>query len=269
MDNTDKSLAEQKKELGNKAFASKNYEEAIALYTEAIKCEPNNHVYFSNRAASYGSISKWDSSASDAKKCIELDPTFVKGYYRLATAQIELNDLDGAHSTIKQGLNVDPSNNQLSKQLRIVNGKKKEIAKAIAKKAKSAGNNAAPRSVGNVDSSVSQELMDLQEQYISTNREYNTVTAHITKAQREQRTNELTKSELEKLPQESSSKMYRSIGKMFLLSGREAIMDHLGTAMKDEAKKEVDLKQKLDYLERRIKSQRQNIQELSAVSSRA
>jgi len=35
--------------LGNKAFAAQAYDEAISCYTEAIKLDSRNHIYFSNR----------------------------------------------------------------------------------------------------------------------------------------------------------------------------------------------------------------------------
>lgn len=35
--------------LGNKAFAAQDYNEAIRCYTEAIKLDSHNHIYFSNR----------------------------------------------------------------------------------------------------------------------------------------------------------------------------------------------------------------------------
>jgi tetratricopeptide (TPR) repeat protein len=35
--------------LGNKAFGEKQYDEAIKLYSDAIKLDPSQHVFFSNR----------------------------------------------------------------------------------------------------------------------------------------------------------------------------------------------------------------------------
>jgi len=259
----DLSAAEAKKDLGNKAFAEKKYEEAISFYSEAIRLNAKNHVYFSNRSASYGFLSKWNDAASDAKACIKVNPAFLKGYYRLANAQIELNELDAAHATIKQGLNVEPNNTQLLKQLRIVNGKKKDAAKA--QKSSSGASSAMSLPGGSTvgDSSISREIIDLQNQFVATTREFNTVKAHISKSQRQQKMDELTKTELDKFPQDTDSKMYRSIGKMFMLSKRTDILTHLDNSIKEEDKKASDLTQKLDYLERRLKSQRQNIEELS------
>jgi serine/threonine-protein phosphatase 5 len=39
------------KEEGNKAFRSKNWQEAYDKYTEAIKLDNKNVVYYTNRAA--------------------------------------------------------------------------------------------------------------------------------------------------------------------------------------------------------------------------
>ena len=74
---------------------------------------------------------------------------------------------------------------------------------------------------------------------------------------------ELTKNELEKLPiSDTDTRMYRSIGKMFMLSSRPEVMENIEKSMAMEKLRETDLLQKQEYLERRIKSQQQNIQEL-------
>ena len=69
---------------------------------------PVNHT----NSASHAGKRKWDEAINDAKECIKLNPSFVKGYYRLSSAQIEKNELDAAASTIKQGLNIEPDNSQ-------------------------------------------------------------------------------------------------------------------------------------------------------------
>jgi len=206
-------------------------------------------------SASYGGKKDWEAAAADAKECIRLDPTFVKGYYRLASAQMEVKDWEGATATIKQGLGVDENNPQLQKQMRSIKQAKKAEEKAAAAAATT-------RPDSNMDATASKELMELQQQYVQTNRELNTVKANILKAQREYKSDEITKAELEKLPEDDNAKMYRSVGKMFLLSNRNDVMDHLNKNMESEKKREGDLSQKLDYLERRMHSQRSNMQEL-------
>jgi len=163
---------------------------------------------------------------------------------------MEMKEWDVATATIKQGLNIDESNPQLQKQMRTIKQAKKAVASAAARP---------PRTM---DATSSRELTELQQQYVQTNREYNTVKANMLMAQREYKTDEITKTELEKLPEGDNAKMYRSVGKMFLLSDRNDVMDHLNKNMETEKKREDDLTQKLDYLERRMKSQRANIEEL-------
>jgi len=252
--------------LGNKAFGSKSYDEAIKHYTEAIQLDATNHVYFSNRSASHGGKGDWADAATDAKECIKLNPSFVKGYYRLATAQTELGNWDAAIATIKQGMNVEPDNSQLSKLLRQVKAKRanaKRAASAASAAANTASNTSGVGPTTSFASTTDRELLDLQEQFITSNREYNTVKANIHKSQREVKMNELTKAELETIPVTEDAKMYRGIGKMFMLSTRGDIMNHLDTCVEEESKREESLKNKAEYLERKMKSQQLNIQELT------
>mmetsp|Transcript_3197 Transcript_3197/g.3053 ORF Transcript_3197/g.3053 Transcript_3197/m.3053 type:complete len:268 (-) Transcript_3197:64-867(-) len=264
------SAADEKKGLGNTAFAAKNYDEAIKYYTEAIVLDKKNHVYFSNRSASYAGKKKWESAAIDAKECIKLNPSFIKGYYRLATAQVELGELDGAIATLKQGLNLDADNDQLSRLFRIAKAKKASVSKKSSSLSSSSSSSLLPSSgnqQGNVDSSLAKEIYDLQDQLRSTAREYNIVNANISKAEKEKKMNDITKMELEKLPKRSECKVYRGIGKMFMLSSQNDINDYLDQSIQDDEKKVKDLTQKREYLERRMKSQQQNIIELTKTPS--
>jgi len=256
--------AEEKKELGNKAFAAKEYKEAISYYTEAIQLDPKNHIYYSNRSACYVSLEQWAEAAFDAKECLKLSPNFLKAYYRLSLAQMEMGELDAAHSTIKLGLNLDPNNAQLMKQVRVVNAKKKDAAKKGSSSESPSSSSAIPSDAaagfrGTVDS----EIIDLQNQFRATLRDYNICKSTVEKYQREHKIHELTKVELDKLPMSSDSKMYHGIGKMFLLSSREDVMAHLDEDISAANKKETEMTAKLEYLEKRMKSQQQNIAELT------
>lgn len=177
----------------------------------------------------------------------------------MALALTELKDWDKASATIKQGLAIEVNNPQLLKQMQQVKLAKKRDSKKSA----------APLQthVGGLDSATSKELQELQSQYVQTTREINIAQANVSMAQREYKTNEITKAELEKVPEAGETKMYRSVGKMFLLSSRSDVMDHLSNTMEDEKKREAEMTQKLEYLEKRLKSQRLNIEELMKVPS--
>mmetsp|Transcript_10891 Transcript_10891/g.19819 ORF Transcript_10891/g.19819 Transcript_10891/m.19819 type:complete len:269 (-) Transcript_10891:303-1109(-) len=261
--------AEAKKDLGNKAYAAKEYDEAIKHYTGAIALDSKNCVYYSNRSACYGSKKDWANAAKDAKECIKFNPSFIKGYYRLASAQSELNEFDAALATIKQGLAIESDNPQLQKQMRTVKAKRSGMRRTenAAKAAPSSGAAMPGGMYRNLDSSISKEVNDLQQQLIATTKEYRMVRANITRAQNGKKSNELTRQELDKLPQGTDAKMYRGVGKMFMLTSRSDIMTHLEESVDKEGKEEKNLTAKSDYLEKRMKSQQQNILELTKSAS--
>lgn len=258
--------AEEKKELGNKAFAAKEYDEAIKHYTAAIALDSKNCVYYSNRSACHGGKQEWATAAQDAKECIKTNPSFIKGYYRLANAQSEQNDCDAALATIKQGLAIDAENPQLQKQMRQVKAKRAALRRAeqAAHGAPPAGAVAPHRPL---DPAASKEVRDLQLQLIATTKEYRMAKAHLARAQNAKRSHEITRAEVDHLPQDAEPKMYRGVGKMFMRTSRADLVGHLEATVAKEGKAEKDLAAKLDYLERRMKSQQQNIVELTTAAS--
>lgn len=199
-------------------------------------------------------------------ECIRLAPAFVKGYYRLTMALIELKDYDKAAATIQQGLRVEPNNPQLIKQLRTVNQLKNATTTGTDISSRAASSTL-PSSAGSLDvprhkldDSTARELHDLQSQFAQTNRELGVVQANLNMIQQESRIAQLTKSEIE--PLDDATQCYRQIGKLFLLSSKDLIMEHLDKQLDENKKKESDLTSKMDYLERRLKSQKQNIDEI-------
>ena len=213
-------------------------------------------------SASYAGLKEWNKAVDDAKECIRLDPKFVKGYYRLATAQLELEEFDLAQATIKQGLAMDANNAQLLKVL----GTIKKMRKAVAQRtASSSSSTIGGNGNSKLDQATTRELYDLQLQYGQSAREYKTVQVNLDKTQREQRISGITLSELEANP--SVGAYYRSVGKCFMKSSRDKVLDHLKSAQQEYTKKETDLTQKLEYLGRRMKSQQQNMKELVSSST--
>ena len=68
----------------------KNYEEAIRLYTEAIKLNPNAAAYYANRSIANLRKEYYGDALADATRAVDLDRAYVKGYYRRAAANMAM-----------------------------------------------------------------------------------------------------------------------------------------------------------------------------------
>lgn len=68
---------------------------------------------YSNRAACYTKLGAMPEGLKDAEKCIELDPTFAKGYTRKGAVQFFMKEHDKAMETYQAGLKHDPNNQEL------------------------------------------------------------------------------------------------------------------------------------------------------------
>jgi len=108
-----KKAAEEYKKEGNAFMSSKSYDAAIEAYTKAVKLDPSNPVYYSNRAAAYSSKEDHDNAVIDAKKAIEVDPSFAKAYSRLGHAYYCLKNYNSAVEAFSNGLKLEPNNANL------------------------------------------------------------------------------------------------------------------------------------------------------------
>ena len=74
------------KELGTKAFTSKDYTTAVEQFSFAIDENPSDHTLYSNRSASYYNLQNSKRALEDADKCIEVKADWDKGHQRRAMA---------------------------------------------------------------------------------------------------------------------------------------------------------------------------------------
>lgn len=77
--------AQTLKAKGNSLFTSKNYEEAVRLYTQAIRFKADS-IFFANRAACFANLGKHDNVIEDCNAALKLDPVYVKALNRRALA---------------------------------------------------------------------------------------------------------------------------------------------------------------------------------------
>lgn len=102
----EKSAEDWKKE-GNTAFTAKNYEKAIFAYSEAIKLNPKDHSYYSNRATAYSNIKEFLKCISDCENCLALKPSFTKALRRKGLACQQILRFGEAVSAFKTALEYE------------------------------------------------------------------------------------------------------------------------------------------------------------------
>lgn len=99
----DGGASEKAKERGNACFKAKDFDGAVEAYGEALRHAPTNHLLFSNRAAAHLGRGALEDALSDAEACVRLEPTFLKGWFRLYTACSKLGKWERACAAIEAG----------------------------------------------------------------------------------------------------------------------------------------------------------------------
>jgi tetratricopeptide (TPR) repeat protein len=79
-------------------------------YTEAIRRNPEDAKLYSNRAACYTKLAEFRLGLQDCDQCIELDPTFIKGYLRKGAILLALKEPVKAVQVYEKVLEMDPEN---------------------------------------------------------------------------------------------------------------------------------------------------------------
>jgi tetratricopeptide (TPR) repeat protein len=119
--------AEKYKEEGNKFFSKGDYITALVKYTEAISENKINPVLYSNRAATFLRLEKWENAIEDCDHGLKLiqwntslNSTLIKLLWRKSIGLAEINQLDKALETINGALTVDPKNSTLKAQHQLI-----------------------------------------------------------------------------------------------------------------------------------------------------
>ena len=115
------------KDQGNAAFATGDFDLAIDFFSQAIALSPSDHILYSNRSGAFASSRRYEEAKSDAERCVELNPSWSKGYARLGLALFYLKDRDGSMDAYKSGLRLDPTNQALMDGLQKAEGLKRRV----------------------------------------------------------------------------------------------------------------------------------------------
>ncbi|XP_005108643.1 E3 ubiquitin-protein ligase CHIP [Aplysia californica] len=94
--------ASELKNQGNKLFAARKYDDAIACYTKAIIKNPNTAPFFTNRALCHLKLRQWERVHQDCQRALDLDRSWVKGHFFMGQAFVEQSLYDEAIAALKK-----------------------------------------------------------------------------------------------------------------------------------------------------------------------
>lgn len=115
----EKISAESFKNQGNDYMRIAEYQLAAENYTKAIEIDPNNAIYYCNRAASATKLCDYQSALKDCREAISIDPTYGKAYSRMGLAYASMNEHTNARDAYKKAVELDPTNQANRDNLKI------------------------------------------------------------------------------------------------------------------------------------------------------
>jgi tetratricopeptide (TPR) repeat protein len=124
------------------AVQAQQWYDAVTLYTKAIECctidsnttndattttttEPQYQhrlpitkaTLHANISLCMGKMSRLAEAVTNAQQSVDIDPTYMKGWYRLGQAQVMVKDYSNAITAFEKAITLDASNNVLKKEL--------------------------------------------------------------------------------------------------------------------------------------------------------
>lgn len=113
--------ANEEKEKGNSFVKEGNWEEAKKAYSQAILLNPDDAIYYANRALCFLKTNNEHRAVLDCTMALKKNPRYVKAYMRRAAARKGIGDLWAARADVKQTLFLEPNNSQAKQLLEELN----------------------------------------------------------------------------------------------------------------------------------------------------
>ena len=109
--------AQQHKARANELFAAKQYAMAVEEYGRAIEADPNDAVFWANRAFAHIRLEEFGAAVTDATKAIELNPQYAKGFYRRGSAHMLMGHYKLALKDFRHVAKANPRDPDARKKL--------------------------------------------------------------------------------------------------------------------------------------------------------
>ncbi|XP_057319410.1 dnaJ homolog subfamily C member 7-like [Microplitis mediator] len=106
-------LMKEKKDEANTLYKQKKYKLALSQYTRLIELCPSE-LNYGNRAACYIMMERYEDALVDAKKSVELNSSYIKGYERAIRCLVELGHMIDANIWVVKLESVDQKNERLA-----------------------------------------------------------------------------------------------------------------------------------------------------------
>nr|XP_046257565.1 hsp70-Hsp90 organizing protein isoform X4 [Scatophagus argus] len=94
-------------EKGIKLVQEGQYAQAVAMFTDAIKCDPKDNRFFGNRSYCYYCLEQYPQALADAERSIQLAPDWPKGHFRQGSALMGMKRYSEAEKAMEQVLKLD------------------------------------------------------------------------------------------------------------------------------------------------------------------
>lgn len=120
--------AHQLKDEGHNHMKEGKYTAAVDCYPQALELDPNNVVYYCDRAAAQSKWSHYTDTIKDGEKAIATDSKYSKAYGGMGLALTAMNKCEEAVTSYQKALDLDPENDSYKSNLKIAGQKLREVA---------------------------------------------------------------------------------------------------------------------------------------------
>ncbi|CAF1325635.1 unnamed protein product [Adineta steineri] len=111
--------ADKFKNQGNEFVKQEKYKEALEAYNSAIQIDPNNAIYYCNRAAAHNKLNNNEQALNDCFRSIEIDSNYSKAYGRLGVIYLSLDKVHEALDAYRKAHTLEPANDNYKQSIKL------------------------------------------------------------------------------------------------------------------------------------------------------
>jgi len=261
-----KAKALKLKDDGNTCFKGGEFAKATKLYSDAILLDPENHILYANRAATYLAQRDFKAAQEDCIKCLTIEPKFVKAIIRLATAHRMQGNLQAAITIVARGLSTIKGDTKGKKAKKVAGFSElkrmsTELKEELSRSNQDKSSSRSALSEAMMSGGMTQELQELTAKRQQANMFIGKVAREKKIKEMDIRRNDITLRQLNEFGDENLN-TYKAVGRMFVKQTLPALRVDLGKENEQFTEDLGNLNKKRIYYERVIKDSEKNMEEI-------